>query len=627
MLGTLFISNGRNGGGGGAIASGAAANFVGQLSGAGTVIIVLSDQTNPQQFSGTANTFSGQWILQCGWLKGVGANSLGTNSITADRLYVLQDSAITTAVGAALFEVTYDLNSAGVLTLTNGGKMNLHQNCCFNSVVIEGTSLSPGTHSYSELAANFPNNIVATNGLGAVNGSGTLTVQPYGTPPALVPTAVISPVSLSLYPGQTGQFTVAAAGNPPLSYQWRQDGTNLADGATISGSTNAVLTITNAVAGNAGTYDIVVTNAFGAVTSAVVTVAFLPPGTPSPSPSRRRQAKTGTPPIGGLMALPASVSAVSNPGSPYEVLANHARLRTPASGGTNIFPGDVLTVDGDGVWHNDGSATIGEIRFKNSGSPDPCQVTFKRLVMKGGQLDASTGSILILAGEMDILTNTPLYTDTADASFQIDAWLTGSGSIQFHANDKTYVGDALAITGTSNTFSGTWDVVQGILVGVATNSLGTNNITVELWGALETLYDVYNPSGSLGLNGQMYLHQNDTFQTVTVAGTPLPPGTFTFAELSAAFPAVFPATWTQTTWSSVNTGSGSITVLSGPAPPQVTLEYQFSGSSLQLSWSQGMLLQATNVAGPYTPVPGNPTSSYTVTPTEPQMFFRLLQMQ
>ena len=132
---------------------------------------------------------------------------------------------------------------------------------------------------------------------------------------------------------------------------------------------------------------------------------------------------------------------MSNPGSTFEVLANNARLRTPANGGTNTFPGAVLTVDGDGVFYNDGSPTIGEIRFKNSAAPTPCQVTFKQLVMNGGQIDASTHSVTIIAGEMDILANTPLYADTTSGQFQINAWLTGNGSIQFYANDTAYVGD------------------------------------------------------------------------------------------------------------------------------------------------------------------------------------------
>ena len=85
-----------------------------------------------------------------------------------------------------MFEVDYDLNSSGTLTLVNGGLMNLHQNCTFTAVKIEGVSLSAGTHSYSELSASFPNNFLS-------GGSGSITVSSasYGTPgPTSPPTAL-----------------------------------------------------------------------------------------------------------------------------------------------------------------------------------------------------------------------------------------------------------------------------------------------------------------------------------------------------------------------------------------------------------------------------------------------------
>ena len=47
---------------------------------------------------------------------------------------------------------------------------------------------------------------------------------------------------------------------------------------------------------------------------------------------------------------PASVSKYSNPGSTYEVVVG-ARLRTPdTTNYAGIFPGNQLTIDGDGVF-------------------------------------------------------------------------------------------------------------------------------------------------------------------------------------------------------------------------------------------------------------------------------------
>jgi hypothetical protein len=69
---------------------------------------------------------------------------------------------------------------------------------------------------------------------------------------------------------QSSTFTiaVAATGTQPLSYKWRRSN------ITIVNQTNAVLRITNAVGGHAGSYSVIVTNIANAVTSAVAVVVY-----------------------------------------------------------------------------------------------------------------------------------------------------------------------------------------------------------------------------------------------------------------------------------------------------------------------------------------------------------------
>ena len=139
------------------------------------------------------------------------------------------------------------MNSAGTLTLTNGGRLILHQNCAFTAVIIEGTALASGMHSYQELATNFPGNI-------ATGGAGFLTVQPFGTlppPPPQAPQFLAQPVAQTNFIGMTVQFSAPAYGNPAPTYQWQAGAvgsggyTNLANGGQFSGVTNATLIITN----------------------------------------------------------------------------------------------------------------------------------------------------------------------------------------------------------------------------------------------------------------------------------------------------------------------------------------------------------------------------------------------
>ena len=410
----------------------------------------------------------------------------------------------------------------------------------------------------------------------------TLTVRPG-------PTITTEPVAAyTAYVGETVSMNVATLGLLPLTDQWQSGATgsgvfaNLSDNGHFSGSGTTNLTISNVSLADAADYRFIVSNAGGSVTSIVETLTVLPT-----NPAVNLTLDFGATPIvqptgsdwdtvnNWSDGQPASISARSNPGSTYEVVTG-ARLRSPVN--ANLpFPGVKLTVDGSGVFTNNNDITIGEIRFKHANAGT---ITFTQLVMNGGQLDNGDNGLLILAGEIDILTNTPFYADTAaavDRGWQINAWLTGTNSIEYHDWDGSFGNPGgLNIAGTSNTFSGTWLVVQGVLIGSAANSLGTNSITVgtnSSSAALETTYDINNPGATLSVdtNGQVFLHQNDTFQTLMVSttnGTFIPlAGRYSFAQLAALFPANFPASWTQQQGSSARNASGSITVLVGSGVP------------------------------------------------------------
>ncbi|HWN96801.1 MAG TPA: immunoglobulin domain-containing protein, partial [Methylomirabilota bacterium] len=78
------------------------------------------------------------------------------------------------------------------------------------------------------------------------------------------PSISTQPENVSIHSGSNAAMNVTANGAAPLSYQWRFFGANLA------GRTNATLAITNVSITNGGVYTVVVTNSFGAVTSAPV---------------------------------------------------------------------------------------------------------------------------------------------------------------------------------------------------------------------------------------------------------------------------------------------------------------------------------------------------------------------
>jgi len=67
--------------------------------------------------------------------------------------------------------------------------------------------------------------------------------------------------------GESVTFTVAASANPAPAYQWKYS-PNDTTWAAIAGATNSSYTIGSVSAGNAGYYEVVVTNLEGTVTSA-----------------------------------------------------------------------------------------------------------------------------------------------------------------------------------------------------------------------------------------------------------------------------------------------------------------------------------------------------------------------
>jgi len=484
-------------------------------------------------------------------------------------------------------------------------------------------------------------------------------------------------------------WTVGVLGTPPLTSQWQGGAsgsgifTNVLNGPNISGATATSLSINSVDFGDAGDYRYIVNNVGGSVTSSVVSLT-VSASSPAQPYTLNFDLGPGPLPIQQVAGLDwntlnnwnpggdsAANTAPAQPGSSYTVVEG-ARLRSPVGLTNAVFPGDVYTpitvfVNGNGIFTNNppGDYTngapgtmVGEIRFKHFVNADSsgaslASVFFKKLVMNGGQLDNgdNTTNGFAIRGEMDILANTPIYADTASAQarcFRIESWLTGNAGggangIEWHDFDSSFSPfGGLTIAGTSNTYSGMWHVVTGVLLGSGANSLGTNSITVDNGAALETSYNLNTPTANLTLNGQMFLHNSDTFRSVTIGSYQVPAGTYTYAQWAASFPGNFPATWTKQRDSAVSSASGSITVLTGPSIGSVSNSVAVSGSNLVISGTGGLpngkfyVLSSANLAVPKTswaksgPFPFDGVGAYSVnaaiTNNPAQQFFMLQQI-
>lgn len=116
-------------------------------------------------------------------------------------------------------------------------------------------------------------------------------------------------------PGADVTFSVTA-GAPPLTYQWRKDGVDLA------GESQASLTLNNVSVADAGDYDVVVANAIGSVTSSAATLTVNQPPVAGDDDAGARPGQTLTIPVMKLLANDSdpdgdalSVTAVQTPSS------------------------------------------------------------------------------------------------------------------------------------------------------------------------------------------------------------------------------------------------------------------------------------------------------------------------
>jgi sugar lactone lactonase YvrE len=125
--------------------------------------------------------------------------------------------------------------------------------------------LSYGSASGQFTVVNLPRSYIWR----ATYGSTVFTVIPTNAVTAPSITASPSNVVESATYGAT--FTVGVAGTPPFFYQWQLNGGNL------TGANNPALILTNLTSAMSGSYQVIVTNVAGSVTSAVATLNVTPP--------------------------------------------------------------------------------------------------------------------------------------------------------------------------------------------------------------------------------------------------------------------------------------------------------------------------------------------------------------
>jgi hypothetical protein len=146
--------------------------------------------------------------------------------------------------------------------------------------------------------------------------------------------------------GQTATFSIGAPG--ATGYQWQHNGVGIADGpgslcaggGTVSGSTTATLTITNAQVCDAGTFTCVVSNTCGSNTSGAAVLAVSGPPT-NPQPPNSQAICAGQTAIFAVVAPGATAYQWRRNGAP---ISNGAGALCPGGGTVSGATTATLTV-------------------------------------------------------------------------------------------------------------------------------------------------------------------------------------------------------------------------------------------------------------------------------------------
>jgi uncharacterized repeat protein (TIGR03803 family) len=142
---------------------------------------------------------------------------------------------------------------------------------------------SAGADPFAGLVLSADGYLYGVCSQGGANSTGTIfkfasaTINPASYPPAV---AKQPPAKMSGLVGSTLNLGVTAQGAPTLVYRWLKNGTNLNNAGEISGAFGATLVISPLLPGDAGSYSVIITNTYGAVTSAVSVLTVLPDRVP-----------------------------------------------------------------------------------------------------------------------------------------------------------------------------------------------------------------------------------------------------------------------------------------------------------------------------------------------------------
>jgi formylglycine-generating enzyme required for sulfatase activity len=287
------------------------------------------------------------------------------------------------------------------------------------------------------------------------------------------PLIVTQPQSQTAQNGASAVFSVVAYGQQPLSYQWQFNGQN------IAGQTAASLSLTNVQFTNAGGYSLVVTNAYGSVTSSLASLVIQ--GDPANwNPSFVSVAPQSTP-ADGQNHVTATVTLLDKNCNPLV----GRTVQFYAQGSTDPIPPPAHPTDGSGrttttiTAMTPGKVTIGAIDVSDSFPvPNTASVQFTDSSVVPGT-DLSGAIAQLASSSATVLANSMASYATIEG--QDGDYFKATFSSDERANDITAlftgIGGLITLLGPENDLIEETAIQvatsEGISVGLDVGSIGT----------------------------------------------------------------------------------------------------------------------------------------------------------
>jgi hypothetical protein len=408
----------------------------------------------------------------------------------------------------------------------------------------------------------------------------------HGFAPAI---SVQPPTNTTAYLGFNVQFSVAYGGTLPITNQWQFNGTNLVDGiyqgALINGSTSNVLTIYGVTTNNVGVYNLVLSNSVGSTVSSNAGLTVVSPVAPP-----------ATNLVGAWLTGAANLTDTSG----YSPAGKH----------------DGYGVTGLGVPASNYAFT----------TDVPQGAAGNSLQLNGNTAIAIANSSTNDAG----YTNT--YDDTIHSAMTVVCWAKGTPggwNPWVSKYGENGVGWQLRVNNSSDpcwTIRGTG--------GTEDMATSTATPTDGKWHFYCGTYDVATGVRNLYVDGNLAASQTGQgayvmgqAERVTIGGRDQPPSDTN--HLAGNFTGYFTGEiYGVRIYNIALSGAQQASFVPKPALPNPAFSVKPAvttgpnGKQFVLTWSYGTLLQATNVAGPWTT--NTATQPYTVIISNaPSMFFKL----